>query len=311
MTNFKKISASEFETSRFYQLPKFLFEDEYFSKMSTEAKVMYALLKDRFELSRANNWIDEESNIYLLYTNKQLCKILQFGEQKIIKLKKELVKFNLLSQERVGLNKPNRLYLLKPKYNLEDTNDKELPNSQFQNFRIHSSRTSEFTVPELPNSQSNDTDFNDTDFNDTDFSDTTTTKNKKQSGSSMKNIIESEFGIKITERYMNKILKLSKDMEKDLLLYAVNYASENGNFPKQYLLKILEIWKENNISSKNQAEKFKLNRKEKNFSDNREREPRWITHPEEYKLKEEDQQKLEEDVKAFKEHLSKKQRYSN
>ncbi len=42
MSKFKKISASKFETSRFYQLPKFLFEDNYFSKMTTEAKVMYA-----------------------------------------------------------------------------------------------------------------------------------------------------------------------------------------------------------------------------------------------------------------------------
>ncbi|PTH08539.1 replication protein, partial [Staphylococcus capitis] len=73
MTEFQKISASTFETSRFYQLPKFLFEDEIFSKMSTDAKVMYSLLKDRFELSRINNWIDSENKIYLLYTNKQLC----------------------------------------------------------------------------------------------------------------------------------------------------------------------------------------------------------------------------------------------
>ena len=55
MSKFKKISASEFETSRFYQLPKFLFEDGHFSKMTTDAKVMYALLKDRFELSKINN----------------------------------------------------------------------------------------------------------------------------------------------------------------------------------------------------------------------------------------------------------------
>ena len=59
MSKFKKISASEFETSRFYQLPKFLFEDGHFSKMTTDAKVMYALLKDRFELSKIqiNNYV--------------------------------------------------------------------------------------------------------------------------------------------------------------------------------------------------------------------------------------------------------------
>ncbi|MGJ5703300.1 replication initiator protein A, partial [Staphylococcus equorum] len=76
------------------QLPKFLFVDDYFSNMTSVAKVMYALLKDRFELSKINNWFDEEYNIYLLYTNKQLCSILQYGVSKIIKLKKELEKFN-------------------------------------------------------------------------------------------------------------------------------------------------------------------------------------------------------------------------
>ncbi|MEJ7506227.1 replication initiator protein A [Staphylococcus warneri] len=166
MSKFKKISASKFETSRFYQLPKFLFEDNYFSKMTTEAKVMYALLKDRFELSKINNWIDEENNIYLLYTNKQLCSILQYGEPKIIKLKKELEKFNLIINERQGLNRPNKIYLLEPSY------DKELTNRKFQNKQIVSSRTNENIVQELTICKSNDTENNDTDFKETENNDT-------------------------------------------------------------------------------------------------------------------------------------------
>ena len=57
------------------------------------------------------------------------------------KIKKELVKFNLLTQERVGLNKPNRLYLLKPNYNNEISHSK--------NFQIHSSKTMNLEVLEL------------------------------------------------------------------------------------------------------------------------------------------------------------------
>ncbi len=165
MSKFKKISASKFETSRFYQLPKFLFEDDYFSKMTTDAKVMYALLKDRFELSKINNWIDEENNIYLLYTNKQLCSILQYGEPKIIKLKKELEKFNLIINERQGLNRPNKIYLLEPSY------DKELTNRKFQNKQIVSSGTNKNIVPELTIYKSNDTDISDTDNKETENND--------------------------------------------------------------------------------------------------------------------------------------------
>ena len=166
MPNFKKISASEFETLRFFQLPKFLFEDEYFSKMPTDAKVMYALLKDRFELSRLNNWVDSENNIYLLYTNKQLCSILNYAEPKIIKLKKELEKYNLIINERQGLNKPNKIYLLEPTY------DKELINFKFQNKKNVSSGTDDSLVQELTNSKSNDTEFNNTDYTDTENNDT-------------------------------------------------------------------------------------------------------------------------------------------
>lgn len=166
MSKFKKISASKFETLRFYQLPKFLFEDEYFSKMPTDAKVMYALLKDRFELSRLNNWVDSENNIYLLYTNKQLCSILNYAEPKIIKLKKELEKYNLIINERQGLNKPNKIYLLEPTY------DKELINSKFQNKEFISSRTNKSSVQKLINSKSNDTDFNNTEYIKTETNDT-------------------------------------------------------------------------------------------------------------------------------------------
>ena len=172
MPNFEKYNLSQVKTERFYQLPKYLFEDAYFKKMSAEAKIMYALLKDRFELSIQNEWVDKNNNIYFIFSNKHLCEYLGYAEQKIIKLKKELISFNLLTQERVGLNKPNRLYLLKPNYDIKATHSKELPNSQFQNNEFGSSRTVNLSGQELPNSQSNDTDYNDTDYIKTENNDT-------------------------------------------------------------------------------------------------------------------------------------------
>lgn len=172
MPNFEKYNLSQVKTERFYQLPKYLFEDAYFKKMSAEAKIMYALLKDRFELSIQNEWVDKNNNIYFIFSNKHLCEYLGYAEQKIIKLKKELISFNLLTQERVGLNKPNRLYLLKPNYDIKPSHSKELPNSLFQNNEFGSSRTVNLSGQELPNSQSNDTDYNDTDYIKTESNDT-------------------------------------------------------------------------------------------------------------------------------------------
>ena len=172
MPNFEKYNLSQVKTERFYQLPKYLFEDAYFKKMSAEAKIMYALLKECFELSIQNEWVDKNNNIYFIFSNKHLCEYLGYAEQKIIKLKKELISFNLLTQERVGLNKPNRLYLLKPNYDIKASHSKELPNSQFQNNEFGSSRTVNLSGQELPNSQSNDTENNDTDYIKTESNDT-------------------------------------------------------------------------------------------------------------------------------------------
>ena len=72
----------------------------------------------------------------------------------------------MIINERQGLNKPNRIYLLEPTY------DKELINSKFQNKENISSRTNELSVQELTNSKSNDTEFNNTDYIETKTNDT-------------------------------------------------------------------------------------------------------------------------------------------
>lgn len=230
MSKFKKISASEFETLRFYQLPKFLFEDEYFSKMPTDAKVMYALLKDRFELSRLNNWVDSENNIYLLYTNKQLCSILNYAEPKIIKLKKELEKYNLIINERQGLNKPNKIYLLEPTY------DKELINSKFQNKEFISSRTNKSSVQELINSKSSDTDFNNTEYietknNDTNYTNDTSNMISKNSHSNHTNHQQTEFN--------NDALKFQalEELPSQIKSYVSNFEIKDIRIIKSILLK--------------------------------------------------------------------------
>ena len=89
MSNFKRIAIQEFEKERFYKLYKFLFEDDYFKKLSDSSKIAYCMFRDRFELSKMNNWIDESGNVYLIFTTKDLCNLLNCGTQKVTKIKKE------------------------------------------------------------------------------------------------------------------------------------------------------------------------------------------------------------------------------
>ena len=255
MPNFEKYNLSQVKTERFYQLPKYLFEDAYFKKMSAEAKIMYALLKDRFELSIQNEWVDRNNNIYFIFSNKHLCEYLGYGEQKIIKLKKELVNFNLLTQERVGLNKPNRLYLLKPNYDIEASLTKELPNSQFQNNEFGSSRTVNLSGQELPNSQSNDTNYNDTDYIKTNNNDTYDLNDRKltypSNHTSHSNHYYSKFNddaLKFqlleelpqrVQNYLNNFSVTEIKLIKSVLLKAKT--SFNNSIDTYYLLEDMEI----------------------------------------------------------------------
>ncbi|MGX0439330.1 replication initiator protein/RepA-like protein [Staphylococcus hominis] len=235
MPNFEKYNLSQVKTERFYQLPKYLFEDVYFKKMSAEAKIMYALLKDRFELSIQNEWVDKNNNIYFIFSNKHLCEYLGYGEQKIIKLKKELVSFNLLIQERVGLNKPNRLYLLKPNYNIKSSRTKELPNSQFQNNEFGSSGTMNLSGPELPNSQSNDTDYNNTDYIETNYNDTYDMNDKKLTYPSNHTNHSNHYNSKFNDEALK--FQLLEELPQSIQRYLNNFSVNEIKIIKPILLK--------------------------------------------------------------------------
>ena len=235
MPNFEKYNLSQVKTERFYQLPKYLFEDAYFKKMSAEAKIMYALLKDRFELSLQNEWVDKNNNIYFIFSNKHLCEYLGYAEQKIIKLKKELIKFNLLTQERVGLNKPNRLYLLKPNYDIKASHSKELPNSQFQNNEFGSSRTVNLSGQELPNSQSNDTDYNDTDYIKTESNDTDDLNDNKLNYPSNHTSHSNHYYSKFNDDALK--FQLLEELPQSIQNYLNNFSVDEIKLIKSVLLK--------------------------------------------------------------------------
>lgn len=181
MSNFKRITIQEFDQERFYKLYKFLFEDDYFRKLSDSAKIAYCMFRDRFELSKINNWIDENGNVYLIFTTKELCEILNCGTQKVTKIKKELENFNLLEQERIGLNKPNKIYILEPQKSSKHNANLEFRKSKFQIRKNQNSGILKIKKQEFRKSKSNDTYINNTDYintNNNDMDDTNDTSIK-------------------------------------------------------------------------------------------------------------------------------------
>ncbi|OPH24622.1 replication protein RepA, partial [Enterococcus faecium] len=108
--------------------PKVFFTNEKYMDLSNDAKIAYMLLKDRFDYSVKNNWVDSDDNIFFIFTVEELMKLLQCREGKVSKIKKELEKAGLLKQKRGRVNKrdgkiesmPNLLYLGKPEVTNQD-----------------------------------------------------------------------------------------------------------------------------------------------------------------------------------------------
>ena len=118
----KRYNVNDITRETFYQLPKVFFsKHSKYEKMSLPAAVAFSFLKDRFKYSIKNNWIDENGDIYFIFTNQELGETLKVkSKQTVVKIKKELESYGLLEQKRMGVNRPNRLYLLQPEVTATD-----------------------------------------------------------------------------------------------------------------------------------------------------------------------------------------------
>lgn len=95
----------------YYQMPQELFCNEKYKKLSIEAKVIYAFLLNRMNLSRINKWINDSGEIYLIYTRKEIQNKLNLSDKPVTRAFKELREINLIKEEKQGFGKPNLIYV--------------------------------------------------------------------------------------------------------------------------------------------------------------------------------------------------------
>ena len=98
---------------KFYRLPKRLFKEDQYRSMTNEAKALYMILLDRRCLSECNGdaWRDEYGATFIIFTIKEMMKLLHLGNKKINKMLKELEVHNLIYRSHQGLGKPNKIYV--------------------------------------------------------------------------------------------------------------------------------------------------------------------------------------------------------
>ena len=113
MSQFSYFYKNQSEQFTFYRIPKILFADERFAKLSAEAKVLYGLMLDRMGLSRKNDMIDSLDRVYIYFPLDEVAENLHCGKEKASKLIAELDArgIGLIETKRQGLGKANIIYV--------------------------------------------------------------------------------------------------------------------------------------------------------------------------------------------------------
>lgn len=244
----------EVERHVFVKIPQWLFSEPY-NNLSSNAKLMYALLYDRLSLSLANKWIDENGETFQYFKNEKFCSFLNCSERTVIKIKKELTEAKLMSECRQGINLPNRIYLYAPQepelfsgqelkdvaFGAEKSSVSELKNEVFG--------AEKNGQKELKKGQTNQTNNNQTENNQIMIN------YKAENNSAQK---------KISDAYQERIGSLDGQqlamlmdyvnldgMTDDMIIHAIGLAADAGSGKRnlRYILGILRSWKQNGILS--------------------------------------------------------------
>ena len=95
----------------FYRIPKFLVTNDRFSKMKTEAKMLYGLLLDRMSLSRKNEWFDKKQRAFIYFSQNEAMELLNCGETKTRMLFGDLERHGLIERKKQGQGNPDIIYV--------------------------------------------------------------------------------------------------------------------------------------------------------------------------------------------------------
>lgn len=108
-----RFKITDIDNESFVQIPKSLLTQKNYQGLNSNAKIVYALLKDRMVLSRRNGWKDDNGDIFLLFKQKDMAELLGISVSSISRAMKLLQKYLLIEFVQQGLNRPNKIYINK------------------------------------------------------------------------------------------------------------------------------------------------------------------------------------------------------
>ena len=109
--DFIPYKINEYLENVFYQIPKELFVNPYYKNLNSDSKLLYSLLLDRLSVSMKNEWIDEEGNIFLIFSRKEAQEKLNLSDKTVTKAFRQLTDVKLIYEKKQGFKKNNIIYV--------------------------------------------------------------------------------------------------------------------------------------------------------------------------------------------------------
>ena len=166
--DFIPYKINEYLENVFYQVPKELFTNPYYKDLKPYSILLYSLLLDRLSLSMKNEWIDENGDIFLIFTRKEAEEKLNLSDKTVTKAFNQLTNVKLINEKRQGCKKTNIIYV--GKINHVPTKDimtrkkaesvKALPVTESVWRKVYDSRNGKFTNQESENLRCNYNKYN-------------------------------------------------------------------------------------------------------------------------------------------------------
>ena len=248
----------------FYKLPQELF-DEHFKGLSIGAKVLYAILRDKWGQSQKNGWHDE-NGIYCNFSVKLLSSAMGCSERSITAYKKELNDYHLITESR-QFNSTNKIYVNRVS-EAKNSVHAEFACTETQNLHhVHA----EFACTETQNLPTNQTNINQTNLTRLNDDDDRTEKLENIQSGSIAQTLRSR-GFKLDQIQFQQLFDyISLDgMSIELVQLAISKSADNEARNFRYLKSILDNWKKNNVTTVEEAEqadeKYKSSKKPKTYN---------------------------------------------
>lgn len=149
--------GDEAEQYTFYRIPKVLFTDPAYRRISSDAKILYGLMLDRMGLSVRNGWLDDCQRVFIYFTLEDALEYLCCGHTKAVLLFGELDKNGLIERKKQGQGKPTKIYVK------NFVRKAEVLTSEKWKSKVPQTGSQDFQKTASNNTEINNTDLNETD----------------------------------------------------------------------------------------------------------------------------------------------------